>query len=45
LDELDLHGPHDFRHTYATWLEGAGIPAREIDRLKGHRRGRCSERV
>jgi Phage integrase family len=27
---------HDFRHTYATWLEDAGIPARVIDELMGH---------
>ncbi len=33
-----------FRHTFSTWLEDAGIPAREIDRLMGHRRGRRSER-
>jgi integrase len=25
LDAVDLHGTHDFRHTYATWLEDAGI--------------------
>lgn len=31
LTALDLHGPHDLRHTYATWLEDAGIPARVID--------------
>jgi integrase len=36
LDAVDLHGAHDFRHTYATWLEDAGIPARVIDELKGH---------
>jgi integrase len=36
LDELELHGPHDFRHTYATWLEDAGIPSRVIDELMGH---------
>jgi integrase len=36
LDALDLHGAHDFRHTYATWLEDAGIPARVIDELMGH---------
>ena len=23
LDGLDLHGPHDLRHTFATWLEDA----------------------
>jgi integrase len=26
LAHLDLRGPHDLRHTYATWLEDAGIP-------------------
>jgi predicted ArsR family transcriptional regulator len=36
LNEVDLHGVHDFRHTYATWLEDAGIPARVIDELMGH---------
>jgi integrase len=25
------HGAHDLRHTYATWLEDAGIPDRVID--------------
>jgi hypothetical protein len=28
LDGLDLHGPHDLRHTFATWLEDAGVPVR-----------------
>jgi integrase-like protein len=36
LDAVDLHGTHDFRHTHATWLEDAGIPARVIDELMGH---------
>jgi predicted ArsR family transcriptional regulator len=36
LDAVDLHGAHDFRHTYATWLEDAGITARVIDELMGH---------
>jgi integrase len=36
LEALDLHGAHDFRHTFATWLEDAGIPARVIDEVMGH---------
>ena len=36
LDAVDLHGSHDFRHTFATWLEDAGIPARALDELMGH---------
>ena len=36
LDAVDLHGAHDFRHTFATWLEDAGIPARVIDEAMGH---------
>jgi hypothetical protein len=36
LEAVDLHGAHDFRHTYSTWLEDAGIPARVIDELMGH---------
>ena len=36
LDAVDLHGAHDLRHTFATWLEDAGIPARVIDELMGH---------
>jgi integrase len=27
LEAVDLRGAHDFRHTFATWLEDAGIPA------------------
>jgi integrase len=40
LGYLDLRGPHDFRHTFSTWLEDAGIPARVIDELMGHQRSR-----
>jgi integrase len=36
LQAVDLHGAHDFRHTFATWLEDAGIPARVIDEVMGH---------
>jgi integrase len=43
LDHLDLHGPHDLRHTFATWLEDAGIPARVIDEPMGHAGGRRVE--
>ena len=33
---VDLHGAHDFRHTFATWLEDAGVPAGVIDEVMGH---------
>jgi integrase len=36
LPELDPHGPHDLRHTFATWLEDGAVPARVIDELTGH---------
>jgi integrase len=39
LDSLKLRGPHDLRHTFSTWLEDAGIPARVIDELMGHTGG------
>jgi integrase len=45
LDELELHGPHDFRHTLSTWLEEAGIPARVIDEIMGHQSGQTSRRT
>jgi integrase len=40
LGHLDLRGPHDLRHTFATWLEDAAIPSRVIDELMGHASGR-----
>jgi len=40
LAYLDLRGPHNLRHTFATWLEDAGIPSRVIDELMGHSGGR-----
>jgi hypothetical protein len=43
LAELRVRGPHDLRHTFATWLEDAGIPARVIDELMGHAGGRHGE--
>jgi integrase len=43
LHHLQLRGPHDFRHTFSTWLEDAGIPARVIDELMGHQRSRHGE--
>jgi integrase len=36
LDAVDLRGAHDFRRTFSTWLEDAGIPARVIDEVMGH---------
>jgi integrase len=41
--DLDLHGPHDLRHTFATWLEDAAIPNRVIDEVMGHADGRHPE--
>jgi hypothetical protein len=41
--DLDLHGPHDLRHTFATWLEDAAIPSRVIDEVMGHAGGRHPE--
>jgi hypothetical protein len=32
LDAADLHGAHDIRYIFATWLEDAGNPG------PGHRR-------
>jgi integrase len=43
LTAVDPHGPHDLRHTFSTWLEDAGIPARVIDELMGHERSRRGE--
>ena len=44
LADLDLHCPHDLRHTFATWPEGGGIPARVIDELMGHQASRSQDR-
>ena len=44
LEAVDLHGAHETRHTFATWLEDAGVPARVIDELMGHQAGRRGER-
>ena len=43
LEHLQLRGPHDLRHSFSTWLEDAGIPARVIDELMGHQRSRHGE--
>jgi hypothetical protein len=40
LAELRVRGPHDLRHTFATWPEDGGISARVIDELMGHAGGR-----
>jgi predicted secreted protein len=32
LEAVDLHGAHDFSHTYSISLEDAGIPAGVIHR-------------
>jgi integrase len=41
--QVDPYGPHDLRHSFSTWLEDAGIPARVIDELMGHERSRRGE--
>jgi hypothetical protein len=43
LADLQLRGPHDLRHSFSTWLEDEGIPARVIDELMGHQRSRRGE--
>jgi integrase len=44
LEAVDLHGAHETRHTFATGLEDAGVPARVIDELISHQAGRRGER-
>ena len=43
LEHLRLRGPHDLRHSFSTWLEDEGIPARVIDELMGHQRSHHGE--
>jgi integrase len=43
LAHLHLRGPHDLRHSFSTWLEDEGIPARVIDELMGHQRSHRGE--
>jgi integrase len=43
LAHLQLRGPHDLRHSFSTWLEDEGFPARVIDELMGHQRSRRGE--
>jgi integrase len=43
VGHLQLRGPHDLRHSFSTWLEDDGIPARVIDELMGHQRSRGGE--
>jgi integrase len=43
LTHLQLRGPHDLRHSFSTWLEDEGIPARVLDELIGHQRSRGGE--
>jgi integrase len=43
LGHLQLRGPHDLRHSFSTWLEDEGIPARVIDELMGHQRSHGGE--
>jgi integrase len=45
LAHLDLRGPHDLWHTFATWLEDAAIPSRVIDELMGHASGHRDHRT
>jgi integrase len=36
LPHLDLRGPHDLRHTFATWLVSERVPVNVVQAVMGH---------